>query len=101
MLHVEHLAPKVFMAHDYVGNNWTEGWGWAAPVYYKKERATPHPGYGMYSLQYDTRPDWSFWARIGTSNIGSLSQKGGEVCEELRKRMIDVCCLKLRWRIEY
>ena len=25
--------------------------------------------------------------------------KGGEVCEELRKRMIDVCCLQeVRWR---
>ena len=32
-------------------------------------------------------------------NIGSLSGKGGEVCEELRKRMIDVCCLQeARWR---
>ena len=26
-------------------------------------------------------------------NVGSLSGKG-EVCEELRKRMIDVCCLQ-------
>ena len=26
-------------------------------------------------------------------------RKGGEVCEELRKRMIDVCCLQaVRWR---
>ena len=25
-------------------------------------------------------------------NLDSLSGKGGEVCEELRKRMIDVCC---------
>ena len=25
--------------------------------------------------------------------------KGGDVCEELRKRMIDVCCLQeVRWR---
>ena len=33
-----------------------------------------------------------------TWNIGSLSGKG-EVCEELRKRMIDVCCLwEVRWR---
>ena len=31
-------------------------------------------------------------------NIGSLSQKG-EVCEELRLRMIDVCCQQeVRWR---
>ena len=33
------------------------------------------------------------------SNLGSLSGKGGEVCEELRKRMTNVCCLmELRWR---
>ena len=26
--------------------------------------------------------------------------KGGDVCEELRKRMIDMCCLpKVRWRV--
>ena len=26
---------------------------------------------------------------------------GGEVCEELRKRMIDVCCLQeVRWRVQ-
>ena len=32
-------------------------------------------------------------------NIGSLSGKGGEVCVELRERMIDVCCLQeVRWR---
>ena len=26
--------------------------------------------------------------------IGSLSGKGGKVCEECKKRMIDVCCLQ-------
>ena len=32
-------------------------------------------------------------------NVGSLSGKGGEVCEELRKRMIDMCCSQeVRWR---
>ena len=37
--------------------------------------------------------------RIGTWNLGSLNGKVGEVCEELRKRMIDVCCLQeVRWR---
>ena len=31
--------------------------------------------------------------RVGMWNVGSLSEKGGEVREELRKRMIDdVCC---------
>ena len=32
-------------------------------------------------------------------NLGSLSGKGREVCEELRKRMIDMCCLhEVSWR---
>ena len=32
-------------------------------------------------------------------NLGSLSGMGGEICEELRKRMFDVCCLQeVRWR---
>ena len=32
-------------------------------------------------------------------NLGSLSGREGEVCEELSKRMIDVCCLQeVRWR---
>ena len=32
-------------------------------------------------------------------NTGSLGGKGGEVCDEIRKRMFDVCCLqKVRWR---
>ena len=26
--------------------------------------------------------------------MGNLSGKGGEVCEELRKRIIGVCCLQ-------
>ena len=28
--------------------------------------------------------------RVGTWNVGSLSGKGGEYCEELRKKMIGV-----------
>ena len=37
--------------------------------------------------------------QVGTWNLGSLSGKGGEVCEELTKRIIDMCCLqKVRWR---
>ena len=32
-------------------------------------------------------------------NLGSLREDIGEVYEELRKRMIDVCCLQeVRWR---
>ena len=37
--------------------------------------------------------------RVGTWNIGSMSGRGTEVCEELRKRRMDVCCLQeVRWR---
>ncbi|XP_068738387.1 uncharacterized protein [Montipora capricornis] len=33
-------------------------------------------------------------------NVGSMSGRGTEVCEELRKRM-DVCCLQeVRWRVQ-
>ena len=57
--------------------------------------ATPHPGAYKNSLQYDGRPD----GRFGTWNLGSVSGKGGLVCEELGKRIIDVCCLhQVRWR---
>ena len=32
-------------------------------------------------------------------NIDSVSGIRGKVCEELRKRMVDVCCLQeVRWR---
>ena len=35
---------------------------------------------------------------FGMWNIGSLSGKGGEVCEQLRKRVIGVCVV---WDVEY
>ena len=71
-----------------------------AQVNHKKEGATPHPGECKNSLQYDGRPDECHGVRGGTWNVGSLSGKGGEICEELRKRMIDVCCLQeVRWRV--
>ena len=31
--------------------------------------------------------------QVGTWNVGGMSGMGGEVCGELRKRMVDVCCL--------
>ena len=68
--------------------------GWAVPAYHKKEGATPHPGAFTFSFHYNGRPDERFGVRVGTINLGSLSGKGGDVCEELRKRMIDVCCLQ-------
>ena len=50
-------------------------------------------------MHYDGRPDGCFGVRVGTWNFDTLSGKGGDVCEELRKRMTDVCCLQVvRWR---
>ena len=46
----------------------------------------------MFNLQYDGRPDERFGVRVGMWKLRSLSGKGVEVCEELRKRMNDVCC---------
>ena len=44
------------------------------------------------------RPDWRFGVQVWIWNIGSLNEKG-EVCEELKNRMVDVCGLQeVRWR---
>ena len=73
--------------------------GWAAPACHKKDDTTSHPVACKYSLQYDKRPDERVGVRVWTWNVGSLSGKRGEVCEELRKRMNDVRCLQeVRWR---
>ena len=66
---------------------------WAASYCLTKEGATPYAGLHRYSSQYDGRRDWRFGVRVGTWNIGSVSGSGGVVCEALRKRMINVCCL--------
>ena len=39
-------------------------------------------------MQYDGKPDGRFGVLVRAWKLGSLSGKG-EVCEELRKRMID------------
>ena len=62
----------------------------AAPAYQKKEGAAPHPVGCKLSLQYDGRPEERFGVCVGTWNLGSVRGKGGDVCEEMRKRMIDV-----------
>ena len=99
MLPVKHPAQKILkiMAVNYCGRKLARRLGWAAPAYHKKKGATPFPGACKLSLQYDGRPDESLGVRVGTWKLGSLSGKGGELCEELRKS--DVCCLpEVRWR---
>ena len=37
--------------------------------------------------------------RLGTWNIGTLNGNGFEICEELWKKNVDLCCLQgVRWR---
>ena len=39
--------------------------------------------------------------RFESWNVGSMCGRGTKVCEELRKRKVDVCCLQeVRWRGE-
>ena len=90
MLHVGHLAPQILMAVRL---------GWVVPANHIKEGTTPHPDVCKHGLQYDRRPDWRIGAWVGTWKLGSLSGRVGEVCEELRKKMIGVCCLQeMIWR---
>ena len=36
---------------------------------------------------------------VGMWNLGCLTGKGGKICEELIRRVIDVCCLQeVGWR---
>ena len=53
----------------------------------------------MFGLQYDGRSAERFGLLVRMWNLGSLRGKGGEVCEDVRRRMVDVCCLlEVRWR---
>ena len=48
-------------------------------------------------MQNDGKSDERLGVRVGTWNVGSMSGRGTEVCEELRKRRM--CCLQeVRWR---
>ena len=69
-----------------------------APANHKKEGTILHPGACKHSVQYDGRPDGRFGVWVVVWNEGILSRMV-EVCEELRSKMIDVCCLQeVRWR---
>ena len=71
--------------------------GWGGPhfplAYHKKKGETPDPGPHKHCLQ-NGKPDERLGVRVGTWNVGSISGRGTEVCEELRKRMMDVRCLQ-------
>ena len=58
-----------------------------------------NPGPRKHCLQNDGKHDERFGVRVATWKIGSMSGRGTKVCEELRKRRMDVCCLQeVRWR---
>ena len=59
---------------------------------HRKEGATLYHVAHKNCLLYDGRRNGRFGVQVGTWNLGSLSENG-EVCDELRRRMIDVCCL--------
>ena len=73
--------------------------GWAALTYHKQKGAAPDLGPCKHCLQNDGKPNDRLGVRLGTWNVGSMSGRGAEVCEDLRKRRMDVCCLQeVRWR---
>ena len=50
------------------------------------ESVAPGPGPYKHCLQNDGKPDEWLGARVGMWHVGSMSGRGTEVCEELRKR---------------
>ena len=78
------------MAVNYCGRQVAQRLGRAAPAYHIREGVTPHSGACKLSLLYDKRPGERVGVRVWMRNLGSLSGKGGEACEELRKKMVDV-----------
>ena len=72
ILLAKYLAIKIHMTVNYCGRQLVRRLGWASPT---------------------KLHDWRLDVQVGTWKLGSLSGKR-EVCEDLRKRMIDVCCLQ-------
>lgn len=59
----------------------------------------PLNGQGVRRISGLGNPNKWVGVRFGSWNIGSLCGRGTEVTEELRRRMVDVCCLQeVRWR---
>ena len=73
------------------GHQPTQRLGCTTLAYHKQEGAAPDPGLRKHCLQNGGKPDERFGVRVGTWNIGSMSGRGTELCEELRKRRMDIC----------
>ena len=63
-------------------------------AYFRKDAATPQSGAHRH---YDWRPDWLYCVWAEAWDIGGLSGQE-EDCKEVRKRIVDVCRLQVRWR---
>ena len=77
-----------------VDANYPEGWGDQHLPTIKRKLQPRILEFTSIPSQYGGGPDERFLMQVVTYNLGSLGGKGGEVCEELRKQMIDVCCLQ-------
>ena len=80
------------MAASKHGHQPAQRLGWATLAYQKQKDAAPDPGPCKHCLQNDEKPDERLGVRVGTWNVGSMSGRGTEMCEELRKRRMDVTC---------
>ena len=91
MLPVKYRALKNLVVVHCCGRQLARWLGLAALVYLTMEGATPHCGACRHSLQCHRKPNWCFGVLVWMWNVVSVSGKGGDVCEELRKKMIGVC----------
>ena len=57
--------------------------GCAALAYHKQKGATSDSGPSKHCLHNDEKPDERLGVRLGTWNVGNISGRGTEVCEEL------------------
>ena len=96
MLKVKHDTVEILMTINYYWSQLDHRLGWTAAAYFKNGGATRRPG----MRKHDGNCDWCFGLWLGKWNLGSLSGRGREVYEELKKRMIDVCPLQeVRWQV--
>ena len=56
--------------------------GWAVLAYHKQKVAAPDPGQCKHCLQNDGKPDERLGVRVGSRNLGSMSERGIEVEQE-------------------
>ena len=83
-----------------MGTSQPKDWGGPhLPTTNRKIQPLTLAGLCKHCLQNDGKSDEWLGMRVGTWNVGSMSGRGTEVCEELRKRRMDVCCLQeVGWR---